>query len=50
MLRPDQGKALHRLSINSIVVNKYFDEYKNMYVVEGYMPKKYPIEIITEGE
>lgn len=50
MLRPDQGKALHRLSIYSIVVNKYFDEYKNMYVVEGYMPKKYPIEMIIEGE
>lgn len=50
MLQPNQGKALHRLAKYSIIVKKYFDESTNMYVVEGYMPKKYPIEMITEGE
>src|SRR5690625_722454 len=49
-LRPDQGKALHLFSIHSIVVNKYFDEVKNMYVVEGFIPKKYPIETMIEGD
>lgn len=49
-LRPDQGKALHLFSIHTIVVNKHFDEEKNIYVVEGYLPKKYPIEMMIKGE
>jgi len=50
MLRPDQGKALHLFSIHTIIINKYFDEHKNMYVVEGYIPKKYPIETMIKGD
>lgn len=49
-LRPDQGKALHLFSIHTIVINKHFDEEKNMYVVEGYIPKKYPIETMIKGD
>lgn len=49
-LRPDQGKALHLFSIHTMVIRKYFDEEKNMYVVEGYIPRKYPIETMIEGE
>lgn len=49
-LRPDQGKALHLFSIHTIVVNKHFDEEKNRYVVEGYIPKKYPIEMMIKGD
>src|SRR5690625_4853190 len=50
MPRPDQGKALHLFSIHTIIINKYFDEHKNMYVVEGYIPKKYPIETMIKGD
>lgn len=50
MLRPDQGRALHQLSTHSIVINKYFDELKNMYVVEGYMPKTFALETIIKGD
>lgn len=50
MLQPDEGKSLHLLSMHTIVTNKYFDELKNTYVVEGYIPKKYPLETIIEGE
>jgi len=49
-LRPDQGKALHLFSIHTIVINKRFDEKENKYVVEGYIPKKYPIETMIEGD
>lgn len=49
-LDPDQGKALYLFSIHTMVLNKYFDEDKNKYIVEGFIPKKYPIEMMIEGE
>lgn len=49
-LRPDQGKSLHLFSIHTMVTNKYFNEDKNVYVIEGFIPKKYPIETMIEGE
>lgn len=49
-LRPDQGKSLNLFSIHTMVINKYFDEEKNMYVVEGFLPKKYPIDMMIEGD
>lgn len=49
-LRPDQGKSLHLLSMHTIVSNKYFDDLKNKYVIEGFIPKKYPLEMMIEGD
>ncbi|AIF43678.1 GTPase HflX [Virgibacillus sp. SK37] len=47
-LRPDEGKIMNRLELESIVTEKYFNEEKNQYTVKGYMRKDHALESLLE--
>lgn len=47
-LRPDEGKIMTRLELETIVTDKYFNEEKNHYIVKGYMQKNHALESLLE--
>ncbi|APC48546.1 GTPase HflX [Virgibacillus halodenitrificans] len=47
-LRPDEGKIMTRLELETIVKDKYFNEEKNYYIVKGYMQKNHALESLLE--
>lgn len=49
-LRPDEGKLMNQLSLQSIVTEKYFEEEKNMYVIKGYMQEEHPLYSYIKGD
>ncbi|HLR40755.1 MAG TPA: GTPase HflX [Virgibacillus sp.] len=43
-LNPDKGRMLYRLQHETIITNKFFDEEKNQYTIQGYMPQEHPLQ------
>ncbi|MFD2045732.1 GTPase HflX [Ornithinibacillus salinisoli] len=48
-LNPDEGKLLNRLEHETIIEKKQFDEDKNKYYVQGYIPNEHPLKSILKG-
>src|SRR5699024_7279886 len=38
------GRMLYRLQHETIITNKFFDEEKNQYTIQGYMPQEHPLQ------
>lgn len=48
-LDPSEGKALHQLSMESIVKEQKFDPHLNKYVVKGYIRKEHPLQYMLQS-
>lgn len=50
-LRPDEGRELHQLEMETIVTSKEFIENDNMYIVQGHMATDHPLNrLLKENE